>query len=544
MRKTILFLFACWLSVMVKAQGQEVSFLSSAVEDGIRQHLHLSEEASINFLQLDTITSLDLSKRGITDIDDLVLMPNLRRLDLNNNMVDDLHPLTVLDSLEWVDLSFNKLKNINQMVYSNAKNMTVNVAFNYIGDFSLFGSITRCNFTLEGTGLQLYEAAPYFDVCRLVCDATVSPVMVHGLVRTNMTETPRLMCGDFGTNVLADGNHFKQALNGDYTETIPVFLNNGLLGDSTYLVPPITIEMEPGETVTLPTGLPESYSIKLSNAVQGTVVINGTELEYTAPDVEVSDTLSFSYNEFGVLKGFSQYCLGKPNCLLGDANNDKVVNVTDVMLIVNNILGRALPVFNRKNADVNKDNHISVADVMSVVKIVLSHPSHAPASARLDLENRMLIAANSSGCDIRLEGNAPFTACEMVLSLPEGCTLLDATLDNHQPVSHQIMVNSLSDGRHKVVIYAPANGQLVLNEGPMVNLKLSGKADGIKVSDIMCCNHRYETVELQDAVGMTTDLKDALSAGAENDTYSIQGIKTPKPKRGVFIKNRKKTVVK
>ena len=529
--------------IAIMARAQKVTFNSEGIEAGVRNHLGLDANADILQSQTDTITAIDLSGLGITDLRDIVYLPNLKTLDLSDNEITNVGPLNVLDSLRDLSLRENNLESVNLLAFSNAEKMMVDVTANYIGDFSYLFDCIKCQFTLIGMGRQKVKDAPYFDVCQLYADVDDEGqpiVWYRGF--TNMTETPFMTCGDAQTAATIDGHLNSMTVPGSPTAATAVVLACGELTDTTYVVPPQYIDPDGEAALTLATGLPEGYTIGSAYAKYGMVEVDGTTMTYTITE-ENDDIVQFSYYERGQLRGISRFYI-QSRMLLGDANNDKVVNVTDVMLIVNNILGRALPVFNRKNADVNKDNHISVADVMSVVKIVLSNPSHAPASARLDLENRMLVAANSSGCDIRLEGNAPFTACEMVLSLPEGCTLLDATLDNHQPVSHQIMVNSLSDGRHKVVIYAPANGQLVLNEGPMVNLKLSGKADGIKVSDIMCCNHRYETVELQDAVGMTTDLKDVLSAGAENDTYSIQGIKTPKPKRGVFIKNRKKTVVK
>ena len=535
----------CWLSVAIDAQGQGVKFLSADVEKGIRQHLRIADNEDISFMQLDTITSLNLSKRGIIEIDDLVLLPNLRHLDLNNNMVEDLRPLSVLDSLEWVDLSYNNLKSINQLVYSNAKNMTVNLAYNYIGDFSIFGSITRCNFTLEGTGLQLNESAPFFDVCQLFCDATVSPAVVHGLVRTNMTEAALLMCGESSKEVPADGNYFERALNDYYTETIPVFLNNGILGDSTYLVPSITLEMNPGETLTLPTGLPESYTINLTNTLLGSVVIDGTDLVYTAPDAEVSDTLSFSFYEYGVLKGFSQYYLGKPQWLLGDVNGDKDINVNDVMMIVSHILGTTPSNFIKRNADMDRNESIDVKDVMKVVYIILYNEyPHAPADARHDTGDNILLAANNNGCSICLDGNGSFNVCEMTLSLPEGCILQDASLDNRQPGSHQVMVNKLNDRRYRLVVFAPSDRKTILSEGAMVNLALSGRADGIKVSDIIFCNSQYETFVFSDVMGITTGMDGISASDSKGDTYSIQGIKTTTPKKGVYIKDRKKKAVK
>ena len=49
----------------------------------------------------------------------------------------------------------------------------------------------------------------------------------------------------------------------------------------------------------------------------------------------------------------------------GDADNDGVVNVNDVMTIVNYILGATPAIFNFENADTNKDGEINILDVMA-----------------------------------------------------------------------------------------------------------------------------------------------------------------------------------
>lgn len=55
----------------------------------------------------------------------------------------------------------------------------------------------------------------------------------------------------------------------------------------------------------------------------------------------------------------------------GDANDDGIVSVADVMLTVNKVLNRPGLVINEKNADVNGDESITVTDVMLIVKLVL-----------------------------------------------------------------------------------------------------------------------------------------------------------------------------
>ncbi len=525
--------------------AQTVTFRSTEIENGVKYHLGLSASDKVTRAQLDTITQLNLSGLGITDVSDIRLMPHIRQIDLSHNKIDEVRPLALLDSLRQLDLSYNRLESINMLAFSNAEKMEVDVSFNKISDFSLFNSLTPCMFTFEGLGLQNWAANSSFHVSYLYTDGTSNRPIIFYRLESSSEEDVQMMVQDATLSVEIDGMPHKHQLNEIYVETCPVVVSNGIQSDTTYLVPSINLEMNPGETVTLPTVLPDSYTISFANAFYGTVNIDGTNLVYTAPDTEVCDTLSFSFYEYGVLKGFSHYYLGKPRLLLGDVNGDKVVNITDITLIVAHILGETLPVFIKQNADMNNDKSINVTDVTSVVGIVLNELApKAPANARYDVDDRVVLAANSSGCSICLDGNAPFTACEMTLTLPEGCTLLDVSLDSHQPTSHQMAVHSIGDGRYRLVVYAPAEGRSCLGEGALVNLGLNGRSDGIKVSDIMFSNRQYETVVLQDAVGMTTGLDGVLSTDAADDTYSIQGVKTTTPRKGVYIKGHKKKVVK
>ena len=58
----------------------------------------------------------------------------------------------------------------------------------------------------------------------------------------------------------------------------------------------------------------------------------------------------------------------------GDANGDGVVNVTDIVEIVNDILGHPSAKFDPIAADVNGDGVVNVTDIVSVVNIILSDP--------------------------------------------------------------------------------------------------------------------------------------------------------------------------
>ena len=346
MVKQFRILIVSLLTVMLDVQGQEVSFISPIIEAGVRQHLNIDEKTPISFSQLDTITSLDLSRRDVTDIHDLILLPKLREVDLSDNMVKDLSPLIVLDSLESVDLRYNHLKSINILSFSNAKRLTINVAFNYIEDFILFGMSSNCDFTLEGTGFQLLDTVSFFDVSQLFCDASAKPVVVKGLVRTNSEEPTRLICESEDIQVPID-DFFSQTLVFERTSTVPVFLTDGISSDSTYLVPQKEIVLQPNDTVIIETGLPDDYTIFLtSSPEQGIMSLKGNSMEYIASATFQKEEVVYSYYHGTTLKGFSKIVFSSklPNKVdeIDDGQNDDNNATYDLS-------GRRVQTSNKKN---------------------------------------------------------------------------------------------------------------------------------------------------------------------------------------------------
>ena len=57
--------------------------------------------------------------------------------------------------------------------------------------------------------------------------------------------------------------------------------------------------------------------------------------------------------------------------LMGDVNNDGVVDVQDVSTLIDYILGKDLPVFIIEAANVNGDTTIDVQDVSGIIEIIL-----------------------------------------------------------------------------------------------------------------------------------------------------------------------------
>ena len=61
--------------------------------------------------------------------------------------------------------------------------------------------------------------------------------------------------------------------------------------------------------------------------------------------------------------------------IAGDANGDMKVNVSDIVEIVNDILGKPSAKYNRTAADVNGDGQVNVTDIVNVVNIIMTSGS-------------------------------------------------------------------------------------------------------------------------------------------------------------------------
>jgi hypothetical protein len=66
-----------------------------------------------------------------------------------------------------------------------------------------------------------------------------------------------------------------------------------------------------------------------------------------------------------------------PSYVPGDANGDGKVNVTDIVEMVNYILGKPSANFNKAAADVNGDGEVNVTDIVSVVSVILASEASA-----------------------------------------------------------------------------------------------------------------------------------------------------------------------
>ena len=191
-----------------------------------------------------------------------------------------------------------------------------------------------------------------------------------------MQEMPVMVCGNTRTDAIIDGHLNCFAIPNTPTSTTAVVLSCGDQSDTTYIVPPanfvvgavVIYDSAIIVAITIETGLPDDYCVFSAYADYGNVEIDGNAIRYTT-DNDVEDTIHFCYYQGETLKGFSRFYLNQ--VLQGDVNMDGNLDISDVVAIVNYILGSEPSVFNSTAADLNKDSNIDISDVVRLVNLVL-----------------------------------------------------------------------------------------------------------------------------------------------------------------------------
>ena len=521
--------------------AQNVTFYSSEFAEGVKTHLGLDDNSVVTQQQTDTITAINLSGYGIKDIRDVVYLPNVHTLDLSYNEIREVDPLLPLDSLHYVDLRGNLLEDINVLSFSCSDSLVLSVAYNYIKDFSRLLLPSSCHISISGMSAQKDKNASYMKVYQFYADIQEGQPVINYRGYSNMGNDIILECGSTHMAAEMTGNFNTMRITDNLSSTTKATLSNGETGDTTWVVPPVDYETAPEQTVTVETGLPENYTIGSANALYGTVVINGTDLVYTAPDVAVSDTLSFSYYKRGVLKGFSRYFLGKPRWRLGDVNKDLFVDVSDVMLVVNHILGNTLSFFYGEYADMNSDGIVDVTDIMLIVNVILNPDKmHAPTAPRRD------------GLWLKTEGdqtlvNVPFasnyTACQMTVHLSDGMELTGTQLCGDD--SREMRTNMLPDGSWRLVVYSPDGAPLCATDEGLLRINTSGKGQ-VALSDVVFSTMQCESIAFSDMTATTGIDDDGMDASPAGDLYDLGGRRhhTTPHHSGIYIQNRKAHTVK
>lgn len=192
-----------------------------------------------------------------------------------------------------------------------------------------------------------------------------------------------------------------------------------------------------------------------------------------------------------------------PSYVIGDANGDDMINVTDIVSIISYILGEADSNFTLAAADINGDGAINVTDIVGVIDIILNaNPDMTPAMMSRaiaktapkvsgnDLEVvPFTVSEGTTSTTAKLNMNNPgdeFTAFQCEVEFPEGISwastvdkrgnvkytapTFDAEADRTDASYHTVEIGKNASGNINIFVYSMQKEVILDEEGAVLDL--------------------------------------------------------------------------
>lgn len=247
---------------------------------------------------------------------------------------------------------------------------------------------------------------------------------------------------------------------------------------------------------------------------------------------------------------------------MGDVNNDTHIDVADLTGVVLFILENADASLVFNAADMDGNGVVEVNDYAALVNVILAQ--NAPAGSRMSGKmeiypniislSDMTVNANGEGELIvnLINKDRSYTGLQFDLYLPEGIQLNTETAEavGHH---HGIWAQKHADGYYRVICSSMMNDEL--NEGAVMRLQVKAtnnmqgayhvQADDVVLSDANAQRHEAANAGAQLMIGdEATGIVSVETAKQLKNVYDMQGRRVNAVKKGVYMVNGKKVVVR
>jgi len=214
-----------------------------------------------------------------------------------------------------------------------------------------------------------------------------------------------------------------------------------------------------------------------------------------------------------------------PNFISGDTNGDGLVNVTDIVVTVNYIMEKPSPDFNKEAADLNGDGEINVTDIVMMVSIIMNGDGGSSRHTAATSSNLII-----SGNNIQLRNAETYTAAQFDINLSDGQSISNVVLNGSS--DHDLYWKMIDTNTCRVVVYSMTNAAFCVNDDNLFNVFMNGGQDATISNELL--------IKAEGATGI-----DAIRRETENGkVYDLNGRQVKNPRKGVYIINGRKVVVK
>lgn len=247
---------------------------------------------------------------------------------------------------------------------------------------------------------------------------------------------------------------------------------------------------------------------------------------------------------------------------MGDVNNDTHIDVADLTGVVLFILENADASLVFNAADMDGNGVVEVNDYAALVNVILAQNASAGSRMFGQMEmypniislSDMTVNANGEGELIvnLINKDRSYTGLQFDLYLPEGIQLNTETAEavGHH---HGIWAQKHADGYYRVVCSSMMNDEL--NEGAVMRLQVKAtnnmqgayhvQADNVVLSDANAQRHEAANAGAQLIIGdEATGIVSVETAKQLKNVYDMQGRRVNAVKKGIYMVNGKKVVVR
>ena len=278
--------------------------------------------------------------------------------------------------------------------------------------------------------------------------------------------------------------------------------------------------------------------------------IDGNETEKTVDYVdEASPAIGAKLNELKETLAALEKTIGEYTYVVGDADGDGNVQVTDYMKVMKLVLGTESVeegTVNFLRADANQDGKINNGDLVAVVNKILGIRTvdaleQVLATNSMESVGEVKMAAvegvASKKIAIQLSSTNKYAACQMDVNIPAGVTVTSSSIEGLQ--NHSLYSAEQTDGTLRLVVSSLENAVMDTEGNATIYLEVEGNnAEAITVSNVTAADvagATYNIVDKGEATGINGVVSNANSGSLKQRIYSVGGQMMDGVKKGINI---------
>lgn len=271
-----------------------------------------------------------------------------------------------------------------------------------------------------------------------------------------------------------------------------------------------------------------------------------SEVDYVGT---ASPEINAKLNELKETLAALEKTIGEYTYVVGDADADGNVQVTDYMTVMKLVLGTESVeegTVNFLRADANGDGKINNGDLVAVVNKILGIRTvdaleQVLATNSMESVGEVKMAAvegvASKKIAIQLCSTNKYAACQMDVNIPAGVTVTSSSIEGLQ--NHSLYSAEQTDGTLRLVVSSLENAVMDTEGNATIYLEVEGNnAEAITVSNVTAADvagATYNIVDKGEATGINGVVSNANSGSLKQRIYSVGGQMMDGVKKGINI---------